>query len=126
MNGRLNSKSFHQPFEFLHGERSGFIRVSRPLVNTFGQPFGDHTVTVAVKADALDTVPLCSAEQKKRLLLQRVKIIFEANDCHQAADPFSEIGFATAYYDPLETCTAPKHSGQLSEQQQECVPEHSP
>ena len=114
--GRLYGKAFHQAMEFLLGEGHGFICTAGPLIRTVCQTFYDHTVSVAVEADAFDAVPLVSTEQEESPVFQRIQAILKPDDRYKPGYTSPQISSATFDNDTLTPCGVPKHSVAPSKQ----------
>ena len=78
------------------------------------KPFYDHAITVTIKADPLDTVPLVPAEQEQGPFFKRVQAVLKPDDGYQAGDAPAEVRPAAFDDDTPAPGSIPKHYGSLS------------
>jgi hypothetical protein len=109
-NRGLHGEAVHEAVELILGERHGFVRSTRPLIDTISQAFHDHAEAVPVKTDSFDTVPLVPAEQEERPVFQWIKAILKPYDRYQSCNTPAQISSAALDYDPLAPCSIPNVS----------------
>ena len=90
----MHGEAVHEAVELILGERHGFVRSTRPLIDTISQAFHDHAEAVPVKTDSFDTVPLVPAEQEERPVFQWIKAILKPYDRYQSCNTPAQISSA--------------------------------
>lgn len=104
----INRKSFHQPAEFLSGQRSDFRSIAGPLELSIIQTLLQEHESIPVEVECFHRVLFTPTEQKD-CIGERVHLEVIPNDCHESIERFPHISSATYQIDFL-------YSGQITNQ----------
>lgn len=104
----INRKSFHQPTEFLSGQRSDFRSIAGPLELSIIQTLLKEYESIPVEVECFHRVLFTPTEQKD-CIRERVHLEVIPNDCHESIERFPHISSATYQIDFL-------YSGQITNQ----------